>query len=117
MPPSGINKNPFRRPRLPFKSRKPRWRRAGTTIVTRSDLVLRADSLEMPDVELLATIKWVTLAASTQRVSRHTCQGQLFAMSERSKEKTYGDAEIEARLKKELPDWWLESGWIRRKYK
>jgi 4a-hydroxytetrahydrobiopterin dehydratase len=38
-------------------------------------------------------------------------------MSERSKEKTYSDAEVEARLKKELPNWRLESGWIRRKYR
>jgi 4a-hydroxytetrahydrobiopterin dehydratase len=29
----------------------------------------------------------------------------------------YSEAEVEARLKKELPHWYLESGWIRRKYK
>ena len=85
--------------------------------MTRSDLVLRTGSLEKPDVVLLLTIEWFILARSTQRVSRHKCQGQLFAMSERSKEKTYSDAEVEARLKKDLPDWKLESGWIRRKYK
>jgi 4a-hydroxytetrahydrobiopterin dehydratase len=38
-------------------------------------------------------------------------------MNERSKEKTYSDAAVEARLKKELPNWRLESGWIRRKYR
>jgi 4a-hydroxytetrahydrobiopterin dehydratase len=38
-------------------------------------------------------------------------------MTERSKERTYTDAEIEARLKSELPHWYLENGWIRRKYR
>lgn len=29
----------------------------------------------------------------------------------------YTDEEIESRLKEELPEWYLESGWIRRKYR
>lgn len=29
----------------------------------------------------------------------------------------YSDEEIDARLKAELPHWYLEKGWIRRKYK
>jgi 4a-hydroxytetrahydrobiopterin dehydratase len=36
---------------------------------------------------------------------------------ERSSEETYTDADIEARLKEELPHWYLEDGWIRRKFK
>ena len=36
---------------------------------------------------------------------------------ERKQEETYTDAEIEARLQDELPHWYLENGWIRRKYK
>ncbi len=36
---------------------------------------------------------------------------------ERKHEETYTDAETEARLKEELPHWYLENGWIRRKYK
>ena len=36
---------------------------------------------------------------------------------ERKHEETYPDAEIEERLKAELPHWYLENGWIRRKYK
>ncbi len=32
-------------------------------------------------------------------------------------EQTYTDEEVEARLKSELPHWYLENGWIRRKYK
>ena len=36
---------------------------------------------------------------------------------ERKQEDTYADEEIEARLKEELPHWYLENGWIRRKYK
>jgi len=38
-------------------------------------------------------------------------------MTERSKERVYSDAEVEERLKKELPHWTLERGWIRRKYR
>lgn len=32
-------------------------------------------------------------------------------------EHTYSDEEVVARLKAELPHWYLEDGWIRRKYK
>ncbi len=38
-------------------------------------------------------------------------------MSETSSERTYSEAEIAARLQKELPKWRYENGWIRRKYK
>ncbi|MBL1142410.1 MAG: 4a-hydroxytetrahydrobiopterin dehydratase [Proteobacteria bacterium] len=33
------------------------------------------------------------------------------------KDETYTEEEIEARLKDELPHWYYEGGWIRRKYK
>ncbi len=36
---------------------------------------------------------------------------------ERQHEETYDDAEVETRLQEELPKWYLEKGWIRRKYK
>ena len=36
---------------------------------------------------------------------------------ERKHEETYTDLEIEERLKEELPHWYYEKGWIRRKYK
>ena len=36
---------------------------------------------------------------------------------EKEDEKTYGDEEIIQRLKQELPHWYYENGWIRRKYK
>lgn len=36
---------------------------------------------------------------------------------EENKDKTYTDEEVEAKLKQELPHWYLENGWIRRKYK
>jgi len=36
---------------------------------------------------------------------------------ERTHEDTYNDEEVEQRLKEELPHWYLEKGWIRRKYK
>ena len=32
-------------------------------------------------------------------------------------EKTYTDEEIQQRLKRDLPHWYLENGWIRRKYR
>lgn len=32
-------------------------------------------------------------------------------------EETYTDEEVKGRLKDELPHWYLEEGWIRRKYK
>ena len=35
----------------------------------------------------------------------------------REKDETYSDEDIEARLKDELPNWYFEDGWIRRKYK
>ncbi|MEJ1160825.1 4a-hydroxytetrahydrobiopterin dehydratase [Prosthecomicrobium sp. N25] len=38
-------------------------------------------------------------------------------MTERSKERTYTDDEVTARLAAELPTWRLEDGWIRRTYK
>ena len=39
------------------------------------------------------------------------------AWRERRAEETYSDEEAEARLSEELPHWYLEDGWIRRKYK
>jgi 4a-hydroxytetrahydrobiopterin dehydratase len=36
---------------------------------------------------------------------------------ERKHEETYSDEETVARLQEELPHWYLENGWIRRKYK
>lgn len=36
---------------------------------------------------------------------------------EKKEEQTYTDEEVGTRLKTELPHWYLENGWIRRKYK
>ena len=38
-------------------------------------------------------------------------------MAERARERTYDETEINARLAKELPHWYYEDGWIRRKYR
>lgn len=35
----------------------------------------------------------------------------------RKHEETYGEDEVKARLAEELPHWYYEDGWIRRKYK
>jgi 4a-hydroxytetrahydrobiopterin dehydratase len=37
--------------------------------------------------------------------------------TESNVEKVYTEAEVTAKLEKELPHWFLENGWIRRKYK
>jgi 4a-hydroxytetrahydrobiopterin dehydratase len=37
--------------------------------------------------------------------------------AEAIKERTYSEDEIKARLAKDLPHWWFEDGWIRRKYR
>jgi len=41
----------------------------------------------------------------------------LMGWREDGTERTYTDEEVEAKLKAELPHWYLENGWIRRKYK
>jgi len=33
------------------------------------------------------------------------------------KDETYSEEDVNSRLKDELPDWYFEAGWIRRKYK
>lgn len=38
-------------------------------------------------------------------------------MSDRRQDKTYSEEEIKQRLEAELPHWYLERGWIRRKYR
>ena len=38
-------------------------------------------------------------------------------MSERSQQHTYSEAEIKAKLETQLPHWYFEDGWIRRKYR
>ena len=37
--------------------------------------------------------------------------------TKKTKDDVYSDEEIEARLKDELPEWYAEGGWIRRKYR
>src|SRR5690348_7055166 len=38
-------------------------------------------------------------------------------MTQATRERTYSEEEIAERLKRELPHWYLEGGWIRRKYR
>jgi len=38
-------------------------------------------------------------------------------MSQQDTQRTFSDEEVTARLQQELPHWYLEDGWIRRKYK
>src|SRR4051794_13384740 len=44
------------------------------------------------------------------------CSMGACAMTE-TKERTYSDEEINTRLKRDLPHWYFENGWIRRKYR
>ena len=37
--------------------------------------------------------------------------------SDRRKDRTYSEEEIQARLEAELPHWYYERGWIRRRYR
>jgi 4a-hydroxytetrahydrobiopterin dehydratase len=39
------------------------------------------------------------------------------ANMEQTKERVYSEQEIKAKLEQELPKWYFEDGWIRRKYK
>jgi 4a-hydroxytetrahydrobiopterin dehydratase len=41
----------------------------------------------------------------------------MIAMSDTLREKTYNENEIQARLEQELPGWYYEGGWIRRRYR
>jgi 4a-hydroxytetrahydrobiopterin dehydratase len=41
----------------------------------------------------------------------------MIAMSDTLREKTYNENEIQARLEQELPRWYYEGGWIRRRYR
>jgi 4a-hydroxytetrahydrobiopterin dehydratase len=45
----------------------------------------------------------------------NTLKGEI--MAEGPKERPYTDEEIQERLKRDLPHWYLENGWIRRKYR
>ncbi|MDX1607182.1 MAG: 4a-hydroxytetrahydrobiopterin dehydratase [Candidatus Competibacterales bacterium] len=38
-------------------------------------------------------------------------------MADRRQDRTYSEEEINARLQQELPHWYYENGWIRRKYR
>ena len=38
-------------------------------------------------------------------------------MAEKAEERVYTEAEVTERLARDLPHWWFENGWIRRRYK
>jgi 4a-hydroxytetrahydrobiopterin dehydratase len=51
------------------------------------------------------------------RILRPTQRDWMVAMSEALRERTYNEDEIKARLEQELPRWYYEGGWIRRRYR
>ena len=55
--------------------------------------------------------------AGAQWFSRICREVMTMGWRERQHEETYNDAEVQERLQEELPHWYLEKGWIRRKYK
>src|SRR5580704_7177560 len=116
---------PKRRPSPPFKSMKPRCSRAGTETVT-LDAATEDGRLTLVTPMFFArrvfrnAYMGLDCASRRRRCghvlrSRHLWESS--SMTEQSKERTYSDEEVEARLKRELPHWYLEGGWIRRKYR
>src|SRR5215470_11860146 len=113
---------PKRRPRPPLRSRKPRCSLAGIVTVMLAGVELAA--LPKRFAPLFFSSRLIGLFENKYRLTMcHTRAGWQSGqaktlgggpMTERSKERTYTDAEIEARLKAELPHWYLENGWIRR---
>jgi 4a-hydroxytetrahydrobiopterin dehydratase len=59
------------------------------------------------------------VARTARRHSGATAREESFMTKWRktSADEVYAEAEVEARLKAELPAWYFEDGWIRRKYK
>ncbi len=55
--------------------------------------------------------------AGAQWFSRICREVMTMGWRERQHEETYSDTEVQERLQEELPHWYLEKGWIRRKYK
>src|SRR5713101_2927954 len=116
---------PKRRPRPPLRSRKPRCSRAGIVTVMPPGIGMAALLKRFAPCFLTFTpagfsktntsLQCATRAGLAIRTHAQRLTGG--PMTERSKERTYTDAEIEARLKTELPHWYLENGWIRRKYR
>src|SRR5260370_32956593 len=109
--------------RPPLRSRKPRCSRAGTVTVMPSGIAMAA--LLKRSAPCFLGIHFSGLFENLYQLTmRHTRAGwqsgqaRLLGggpMTERSKERTYTDAEVEARLKTELPHWYRENGWILRK--
>ena len=57
------------------------------------------------------------LVYKTRNISQLFGRKLMAQWRKKEKDAVYTVAEIEARLKDELPKWYLEDGWIRRKYK
>src|SRR5262249_2346788 len=112
---------PKRRPSPPVKSRKPRCSRAGTDTVTLSLMgVERLTGAPFFARRVFRTGKtgldWTNPRWQRGLFSKSTLMGG-HRMNEQSKERTYSDTEVKARLKQDLPHWYLEGGWIRRRYR
>src|SRR5262245_29292042 len=99
---------------LPLGSRKPKCRRALVLTETR---LHGAATLSAP---VPAGRKASSIVGSKPLGYAWRCRSaalfQKIAPMATS-ERTYTDAEIEERLKKELPHWYLEGGWIKRRYR
>jgi len=70
--------------------------------------------LQKPDKSTPYTLRKYTLSSYVFYI---ITEGGAMSWRERGHDATYSDAEVEQRLKDELPHWYLEKGWIRRKYK
>src|SRR5947208_8330361 len=104
-----------RRPKPPPGSRKPKCRRAGAWTVTQAAVCPGLPGMDSPAVLPPNGFDRMRRQA-LQAIVRANWQRSI-PMNEVKKERTYSDAEVEARLKQELPHWHLEGGWIRRRYR
>src|SRR5262245_57854745 len=111
------------RPSSPLRSRNPRCNRAGTVTVMLSDILLTHVSRAprrtgLFDLREKTTLDLELLGNRREIAPRARARERVRIMTEQAiKERTYSEDEIKARLAKELPHWWFEGGWIRRKYK
>lgn len=58
-----------------------------------------------------------TCEAATTRGPASAEEVEMAQWRKKEKDEPYDEAEIKARLEAELPDWYYENGWIRRKYR
>src|SRR5258708_3229674 len=109
---------PKRRPSPPLRSRKPRCRRAGTFTVMAAGWKTPLSKSRLPKLWYSPGFSNVNTGLDCVIPSRlaigaeSTIPQEGTPMTEAKSERTYSDDEIQQRLKRDLPHWYLENGWI-----